>query len=71
MRFGQWTLCTDTDAGPLVHEAECTACGDTSGVGATWEDPQMWCLRHAGRSGHTGFRATVMGFFRASLEEVL
>ncbi|MEE4541633.1 hypothetical protein V2S66_06560 [Streptomyces sp. V4-01] len=32
---------------------------------------QLWCLRHAGRTGHTGFRGTVVGFFRASLEEVL
>lgn len=71
MRFGQWTLATDADAGPLIHEAECTTCEEKSGAAEQWDDPQMWCLRHAGRTGHTGFRATVMGFFRASLEEVL
>jgi hypothetical protein len=71
MRFGQWTLTTDTQAGPLLHEAECTTCLEKSDVAENWDEPQLWCLRHAGRTGHTGFRATVMGFFRASLEEVL
>jgi hypothetical protein len=71
MRFGQWTLTTDAAAGPLIHEAECTTCGDKSEAGRAWNDPQMWCLRHAGRTGHTAFRAKVVGFFRASLKEVL
>lgn len=71
MRFGQWTLTTDFAAGPLTHEAECTTCGEQSGAAESWDEPQLWCLRHAGRTAHTAFRATVMGFFRASLEEVL
>ncbi|MGW1495153.1 DUF7848 domain-containing protein [Streptomyces sp. NPDC002402] len=27
----------------------------------------MWCLRHAGRTGHTGFRGITTAFFRAAL----
>jgi hypothetical protein len=71
MRFGQWTLTTDADGGPLIHAAECTTCGETPGGAEDWDGPQLWCLRHAGRTSHTGFRGTVTGFFRASLEEVL
>ena len=71
MRFGQWTLATDADGGPLIHEATCTTCADASGTADDWEEPQLWCLRHAGRTGHTGFCGTVTGLFRASLGEVL
>jgi hypothetical protein len=71
MRFGQWTLTTDTDSGPLIHAAECTTCGENASAADEWDGPQMWCLRHAGHTGHTGFRGTVTGFFRASLEDVL
>lgn len=71
MRFGQWTLTRDSADGPLVHVAECTTCGEQSGDAETWGEPQLWCLRHAGRTAHTGFRATVVSLFRASLEEVL
>ncbi|MFE7456326.1 hypothetical protein [Streptomyces sp. NPDC057554] len=69
IRFADWTLNVDhTGSGP-VFESECTTCGDCSGAAEGKDAPEMWCLRHAGRTGHTGFRGITTAFFRASLSE--
>lgn len=71
MRFAQWLLTTETASGPPIHAAECAECDETSAGADNWEGPQVWCLQHAGRTGHTLFRVTVTGYFRASMQEVL
>ncbi|MCQ4046042.1 hypothetical protein ACFOSC_02465 [Streptantibioticus rubrisoli] len=71
VRFAQWVLSTETASGPPIHGAECAECGEVSDGADDWDGPQMWCLQHAGRTGHTLFRGTVTGYFRASMQEVL
>lgn len=71
LRFAQWLLKTETAPGPPVHAAECVECDAASDGADAWGGPQDWCLKHAGSTGHTLFRGTVTGYFRASLEEVL
>ncbi|MEU1631188.1 hypothetical protein ABZ746_39335 [Streptomyces sp. NPDC020096] len=71
MRFAQWALTNEKASGPPIHGAECVKCEESSEGADDWEGPQLWCLRHAGRTGHTLFRATVTSYFRASMQEVL
>lgn len=68
-RFADWVLQLDTTGSGPVFEAECITCGDSSDAANGKEDPEMWCLRHAGRTGHTGFRSCVTTFFRATRAE--
>ncbi|GGO56236.1 hypothetical protein GCM10012287_49360 [Streptomyces daqingensis] len=69
MRFADWGLTVDQHGGPPIYVTECTTCAEESAASNDKGDPEIWCLRHAGRTGHTGFRATSMTFFRASLIE--
>ncbi|WP_269853524.1 DUF7848 domain-containing protein [Streptomyces sp. RPT161] len=43
----------DTD---VTLEAQCLHCADESGPQTATEPVDIWCLRHAGRTGHAGFR---------------
>lgn len=61
-----WLLAWDhTGSGP-VYESECTSCLNGSGPADDEETPAMWSLRHASRTGHTGYRRLVTHFQRAS-----
>jgi hypothetical protein len=71
MLLASWLLSNEASSGAPIHGAECTTCDETSEGGEDWAEPQLWCLRHAGRTGHTLFRGTVTRYFRASMEEVL
>jgi hypothetical protein len=71
MLLASWVLTNEASSGPPIHGAECTTCEESSEGGEDWAQPQLWCLRHAGRTGHTLFRATVTTYFRATMEEVL
>ena len=66
-RFADWALSTDKQGSGPVYEAECTTCGESSDASESKGEPEMWCLRHAGALGHTGFRGVTTAFFRASL----
>ena len=68
-RFMDWALQVDTSGSGPIYEAECTTCSESSGTADSKDEPEVWCLRHAGRSGHTGFRAVTTSFFRASCAE--
>lgn len=68
-RFVDWVLQLDTSGSGPIFEAECTTCGDASDAADSKEAPEVWCLRHAGRCGHTGFRAVTTTFFRATQAE--
>ncbi|GGW55053.1 hypothetical protein GCM10010381_45620 [Streptomyces xantholiticus] len=67
MRFADWTLSTDKQGSGPVYEAECTTCGESSDATESKDEPELWCLRHAGALGHTGFRGITTAFFRAAL----
>ncbi|WP_146252245.1 DUF7848 domain-containing protein [Streptomyces carminius] len=66
MRFVHWSLSIDPDNGEPAYAAACVTCDDASGPSADKRAPELWCLRHAGRTGHTGFRATITSHFRAT-----
>ncbi|TDC19981.1 hypothetical protein E1265_22890 [Streptomyces sp. 8K308] len=65
-RFVDWLLSLDPYGGPPIYAAECTTCDEASSGAESREDPEVWCLRHAARTGHTGFRSTVTTFLRAT-----
>lgn len=67
MRFADWMLSTDRQGSGPVYEAECTTCGESSDAAESKDEPELWCLRHAGALGHTGFRGITTAFFRAAL----
>ncbi|MFE6691891.1 hypothetical protein ACFVFQ_36165 [Streptomyces sp. NPDC057743] len=64
-----WGLDIDASGSGSIYRQQCMTCGDKSGAAATAEGPDVWCLRHAERTGHTDFRCAVTTFFRASLVE--
>lgn len=69
-RYAEWTLSPDTSRGSgPVYEAECTTCWEASDASETTEEPELWSLKHAGRTGHTGFRNLITSFSQASLAE--
>ncbi|WP_442806716.1 DUF7848 domain-containing protein [Streptomyces sp. NBC_01750] len=68
-RFVNWVLQLDTSGSGPIYETECTTCGESSEAADDKEAPELWCLQHAGRSGHTGFRALTTSFFRATQVE--
>ncbi|WP_449343548.1 DUF7848 domain-containing protein [Streptomyces rugosispiralis] len=73
IRQGDWTLWTlsaDVTGSPPILETECTTCDDSSGATEEATQPEVWCLRHANQTGHTGFRMITTSFFRASMANV-
>jgi hypothetical protein len=65
-RLGDWALSGDPHGGPPIHSAECTTCHEESPAADDTGEPDVWCLRHAARTGHTGFRYLVTTFRRAT-----
>lgn len=61
-----WLLSSDRSGSGPVVEMECTSCMESSGPTDDGTDPCAWSLRHASRSGHTGFRRVVTDFHRAA-----
>ncbi|MFZ3500084.1 hypothetical protein ACODT5_43905 [Streptomyces sp. 5.8] len=61
-----WMLSSDRAGSGAVVEMECTSCLEGSGPADDGTDPDVWSLRHASRSGHTGFRRIVTDFHRAA-----
>ncbi|MFD9488127.1 hypothetical protein ACFWBX_30010 [Streptomyces sp. NPDC059991] len=68
-RFADWALQLDTSGSGPIFESQCTTCNDSSEASDGKEVPEVWCLRHAGATGHTGFRAVTTSYFRAKLLE--
>ncbi|PBC82167.1 hypothetical protein SAMN05216511_5158 [Streptomyces sp. KS_16] len=57
--FTDWVLMVGTSGSGPICMQECMPCGDNSGAADEAEGQDVWCLRHAGRTGHTGFRCAV------------
>ncbi|MBD0745375.1 hypothetical protein BG418_27445 [Streptomyces sp. CBMA152] len=68
-RYADWVLRPDSSGSGPIYAAECTTCGDASDGAEDTAAPEIWSLRHAGRTGHTGFRNIITSFSRASLVE--
>ncbi|MCP3756029.1 hypothetical protein [Streptomyces sp. TBY4] len=46
----------------VTFEAQCLDCGQESGGLPTAADTDTWALRHAGATGHMGFRRLMTSF---------
>lgn len=68
LRFADWTLKPDVSGNGPIDEVECTTCHEAPEPGERYA-LEHWCLRHAGRTRHTGFRAVTTVFFRATCHE--
>ncbi|MET9517597.1 hypothetical protein [Streptomyces sp. NPDC002994] len=70
LRFVDWTLSLDVSGSGPINEVECTTCHEAPEPGERGI-LEEWCLWHAGRTRHTGFRAITTAFFRATCHESL
>jgi hypothetical protein len=50
LHFVDWVLRLDASGSSPIFEAECTTCQESSVAADGKEQPEVWCLRHAGRS---------------------
>jgi hypothetical protein len=64
-RFAEWTLTADTELG-LRYHAKCRDCGAKCIDTYSPDDAQLWCLKHAGRTGDTSFELFACQFFEAA-----
>lgn len=69
IRRADWTLTADRSEGasPPIRVIECTTCAGQSPTSTGQMEPESWALKHAGSTGHTGFREDVTAFLRATL----
>ncbi|MEU3775187.1 hypothetical protein AB0F11_18615 [Streptomyces sp. NPDC032472] len=65
MRPPDWLHTVDHSGSGAIHEIECTSCLAGSGPADDMDAPAVWALRHARRTGHTGYRRMVTDFQRA------
>lgn len=70
IKLATWTLGADASEGvsPPIREIECTTCMERSEPDTSQLGPDSWALRHAGLSGHSGYREIVTAFLRATLQ---
>jgi hypothetical protein len=69
IRRADWTLAADRSEGasPPIRQIECTTCPEYSEPSTGQMEPESWALRHAGSTGHTGFREIGTAYLRATL----
>ncbi|NGO80290.1 hypothetical protein G6045_32210 [Streptomyces sp. YC504] len=70
VRLATWTIGPDRTPGasrPIRH-VECTTCDDQSPAVSVIDQATTdeWATRHAGATGHTGYRETVTAFLRVT-----
>lgn len=65
---GGWALEVDTSGSPPIFEVECTSCLDRCDASNDTDSLKrdQWCIRHARKTGHTGYREIRTGFLRAA-----
>ncbi|MGY0486451.1 DUF7848 domain-containing protein [Streptomyces sp. WG-D5] len=61
-RFVEWTLSVTCG---VRHVGVCLDCGERCQGAGSPDDAQLWCLRHAGVSGHTAYELSVSQEFGA------
>lgn len=66
MRFVSLRLARESESPDSIYSAECAACGEQSPGADGPDSPQDWSLRHAGRTGHTGFRLVITSHWRVA-----
>lgn len=68
IRPADWTLGADRSEGasPPIRLIECTTCDESSPASEGQMEPESWALKHAGSTGHRGYREIVTAFLRAT-----
>ncbi|MGY3680471.1 DUF7848 domain-containing protein [Streptomyces sp. TE33382] len=64
--MADWAVCADASGSPSVVAAECASCGEFCEPSPSISAQPVWCVDHAARTGHTGFRRIVTDFVRVS-----
>ncbi|OII69973.1 hypothetical protein BJP39_15380 [Streptomyces sp. CC77] len=69
MREAEWVIGADRGEGAPrspVRETECATCHERSEAGDEQLGADLWAIRHAARTRHTGFREIVTAFLRVA-----
>ncbi|WP_236243964.1 hypothetical protein [Streptomyces sp. CC210A] len=69
IREAEWVIGADRSEGAPpspIRETECTTCQERSAAGCEQPGPDLWAIRHAARTRHTGFREVVTPFLRVT-----
>ncbi|MEV5877937.1 hypothetical protein AB0L75_27685 [Streptomyces sp. NPDC052101] len=67
-RFAQWTLAA-MPAMAVRHFGKCLTCGERSADTADPDDAQVWCLKHAGLTHHSGYELSAFQYFNATMTD--
>ncbi|MFI9170805.1 DUF7848 domain-containing protein [Streptomyces lincolnensis] len=67
-RFAQWTLRAITTMA-VRHFGLCLSCDERSTDTTDPDTAQLWCLKHAGLTGHTGYELSAFQHFNATMTD--
>jgi hypothetical protein len=67
-RFAEWTL-TAMPTMTVRHFAKCLTCGQRSADTAEPDEAQLWCLKHAGLTHHSGYELSAFQYFNAMMTD--
>ena len=67
-RFAEWTLSTVPEMA-VRYFGKCLTCGERSADTAESDTAQVWCLKHAGATRHTGYELSAFQYFNAAMTD--
>ncbi|MEU9112064.1 hypothetical protein AB0D04_09785 [Streptomyces sp. NPDC048483] len=67
-RFAEWTLSVMPDTA-VRHVGRCLTCRERSSDAADADEVQVWCLRHAGLTHHSGYELAAFQCFDATMTD--
>jgi hypothetical protein len=67
-RFTDWTLTVMPNMA-VRHFGKCLTCGERSADTAEPDDAQVWCLKHAGLTHHSGYELSAFQYFNATMTD--
>ncbi|MEV2252402.1 hypothetical protein AB0I94_17775 [Streptomyces sp. NPDC050147] len=67
-RFAEWTLKADQGT-TMRYVGKCLTCSERYVDTATAEHAQLWCLKHAGITGHDSYELSAFQYFTASMAD--
>ncbi|MER5785260.1 hypothetical protein ABT104_26635 [Streptomyces mobaraensis] len=65
-RHVDWRLTVDPNDDRPQYTAKCMTCGDIAELSFRKAAPEVWCLRHARRTGHQRFCTGALSFLIAT-----
>ncbi|MEU6989754.1 hypothetical protein ABZ953_03710 [Streptomyces sp. NPDC046465] len=64
----EWTLAAVPEM-TVRHVGKCLVCGHHSLDTADPDEAQLWCLKHAGITHHSGYELSAFQFFSATITD--